>query len=119
MRPLIFAAPVLLALHTPAEAAFTCGIYMCKLFGLQCVTKSRNLKLALEWSRFPRTSAHPGAVVVSARSGRALGGGRGGHVARIDKVLGPCEAIVRDNRGTYKRNICKRLVAIVQPTGNL
>lgn len=117
MKRVVLSVPIIAMLSSPASAAFTCGIYMCNLFGVKCVTKERNLKLALEWARaFPRvSSAHPGAVVVSTRTGPALGGGRGGHVARIEKVLGPCAAVVRDNRGIYKRNICKRLVAIVQP----
>lgn len=103
-------------LPTQASAAYNCGRFMCSVFGIQCVTKQHNLQLALEWPKvFRHTSAHAGAVVVQTRPGRALGGGRGGHVSKIIAMKSPCRATVRDNRGTYERNICQRLVAYVQP----
>lgn len=105
---------VALFLLTPtAEAAsYNCGRYMSKVFGLK-----KPIALALAWAKFPRTSARPGAVVVQTRKGRALGGGPGGHVSKIISLVGPCRAIVNDNRGTYERDICTRLVAYVIPEG--
>jgi len=113
---LLKAIPMTLALillATPASAAsFNCGRYMSKVFGL-----AKPVALALEWARrFPHTSARPGAVVVQSRKGRALGGGPGGHVSKIVSIVGPCRAIVNDNRGTYERDICTRLVAYVSPS---
>ena len=101
-------------LSTAAEArGFNCGRYQCQLSG---ITHCGPLALALEWARhFPRTSAHPGAVVVQRRNGRALGGGPGGHVSRIVSMQGTCRAVVKDERGTYERDICSRLVAYVEP----
>lgn len=105
----VIAAIVLIT--PPAEAAsFNCGRYMSKVFGI----KTR--ALALAWSGFPHTYAHPGAVVVQSRKGRALGGGPGGHVSKIVSLVGTCRAIVNDNRGTYERDICKNLVAYVSPS---
>ena len=78
----------------------------------------KSLNLALEWARkFPHTYAKPEAVVVQWRHGRALGGGQGGHVSRIVRPIDQCHAIVIDEKGQYERDICKRLVAIVDPTG--
>lgn len=71
--------------------------------------------LALAWLDLPHTDAHPGAVVVQHRHGRALGGGPGGHVSRIESMVGQCRAIVTDEKGTYERDICSRLAAYVQP----
>lgn len=115
MRLLIVAA-IVCGLSTPASAAYDCGRYMRSLFGIP----DRAYNMALNWARFPRTTLHPGAVVVSRRSGKASDGKLpGGHVARIERVIDSCTAIVRDNRGTYKRNVCSRLVAYVQPTSHL
>ena len=78
----------------------------------------KSLNLALEWAKkFPHVAARPGAVVVQRRNGRALGGGPGGHVSRIVSLTGPCRAMVTDEKGTYERDICKRLVAYVSPNG--
>ena len=72
--------------------------------------------LAKEWARkFPHTTAHAGAVVVSSRRGRDSAGHQGGHVAVIRQINGQCRAMVQDNRGTYERNICKNLIAYVSP----
>lgn len=92
------------------RGSFNCGIFMSKLTGAPYTP------LALEWARkFQRVSAQEGAVVVQRRKGRALGGGPGGHVSRIVSLLGYCRAVVRDNRGTYERDICRNLVAYVMP----
>jgi len=126
MKKLVFAAALALAALTqPASAAsFNCGRFMCGLFGISC----NGLTLALSWAdRFTRTTAKPGAVVVQRRSGRSCArmvgsqcvklGKQGGHVSKIVSLKSSCRAIVRDNRGTYERDICKNLVAYVLPVG--
>lgn len=112
---LFVVALLLLAFCSPAAAAFDCGRFMCRMFGIaNC--KNPNLQIALNWAqRFPQSAARPGAVVVQRRKGRALGGGPGGHVSKIVELRGSCRALVRDNRGTYERDICRSLVAYVQP----
>lgn len=83
-----------------------CGWYMGRLTG----HTDRSLWLAQNWARkFPRTSASPGAVVVWTR------GGSKGHVAKIVSMQGRCRAVVHDNGGTYTRDICRRVIAYVQP----
>ena len=89
---------------------FICGLTQRMYFGL-----GPEYNLALNWARLPHTSPHPGAVVVQRRSGRALGGGPGGHVSRIVSVVSQCRAVVTDDKGTYERDICSRLVAYVEP----
>ena len=107
------AALALILAASPASARFDCGRTQCAHFGIH---HCGPLALALEWAhRFPHTSAHPGAVVVQRRKGRALGGGPGGHVSRIVSLRGECRAIVADDRGHYERDICSRLVAYVEP----
>jgi len=100
-----------IVLITPsAEAAsFNCGRYMSYVF------KIKTRPLALSWASFPHVAAAPGVVVVQRRKGRALGGSPGGHVSKIVSLVGPCRAIVNDNRGTYERDICRGLVAYVSP----
>lgn len=83
-----------------------CGWYMGRITG----HSDRSLWLAQNWARrFPRTQARPGAVVVWTR------GGRSGHVAKIVSMQGRCRAVVHDNSGTYSRDICRRVIAYVQP----
>ena len=101
---------LLVVLSTPALARFDCGRVQAHHFGL-----GRAFYLALHWATLPHTNAHVGAVVVQRRHGHALGGGPGGHVSRIVSVTGTCSAVVTDEKGTYQRDICKRLVAIVEP----
>ena len=100
--------------HTHAHRhnghGFNCGRTQAAYFGL-----GPAFALALHWASLPHTSAHPGAVVVQRRAGRALGGGPGGHVSRIVSVQSTCRAIVTDNSGTYSRDICRNLVAYVAP----
>lgn len=104
----------LLSLYfTQAEArSYTCGLVMRQLTGGKY---GREFNIARTWLKLPRTFARPGAVVVSWREGKALGGSPGGHVVLIRQLLDDCRAIVSDNRGTYQRNICKRQLGIVQP----
>ena len=83
-----------------------CGWYMGRVTG----HTDRSLWLAQNWARrFPRTAARPGAVVVWSR------GGSKGHVAKIVSMQGRCRAVVHDNAGTYSRDICRRVIAYVQP----
>ena len=83
-----------------------CGWYMGRLTG----HRDRSLWLAQNWARrFPRTSARSGAVVVWTR------GGNKGHVAKIISMQSRCRAVVHDNIGTYSRDICRRVIAYVQP----
>jgi hypothetical protein len=89
---------------------FTCGVTMMRITG----QRDPRLALARSWLKFPRTSAGPGVVVVQSRSGRALGGGPGGHVSRIVELRGSCRALVQDNRGTYERDICRNLLGYVR-----
>ena len=105
----IFCALALM-IGTASAANFTCGLFQRLHF---CLPTKYNLALA--WDDLPHTTPGPGAVVVQRRRGRALGGGPGGHVSRIERVISECQAIVTDNRGTYKRDICKNLVAYVRP----
>ena len=110
MRQIILAAFVLCSVATNADARFDCGRVQRAYFNLP-----PKFNLALNWATLPHTTPHPGAVVVQRRAGRALGGGPGGHVSRIESVLDHCRAIVTDEKGTYERNICKALVAVVDP----
>ena len=103
---------IALTLATPAHARFDCGRHQRAFFHIA----DRSLNLALEWARkFPRTFAHPGAVVVQRRQGHDSAGHPGGHVSRIVSMEGTCRAVVNDERGTYERDICSRLVAYVEP----
>jgi len=102
---------VFMLFSTAADAAprgYTCGLYLRQQFGLPAA-----FNLARNWLSLPRASLQHGAVVVSSRKGRALGGGPGGHVVKVVEVIDSCTAIVNDNRGTYKRNICKNQLGIV------
>jgi hypothetical protein len=105
----------LIAVITPAQAEggkFICGLTQRLHFGLPA-----KYNLAMNWASLPHTHAAPGAVVVQRRKGRALGGGPGGHVSRIESIIGQCRAVVTDEKGTYERDICVNLVAIVNPRG--
>ena len=112
---------------SPAEAAkrhghkvrsdhhygLVCGLTQRLHFG---ITNTR-YNLARAWLDFPRTTAHPDAVVVQARAGKDSAGKPGGHVSRIVRNTGHCTAVVADEKGTYERNICANLLAYVQPRG--
>ena len=83
-----------------------CGWYLRKKLG----HGDAGLNLAQNWARkLPRTSARHGAVVVWTP------GGNKGHVAQIVSMQGHCRAVVHDNAGTYSRDICRRVIAYVQP----
>ena len=73
---------------------------------------------ALAWLDKPRTTAHPGAVVVSYRSGQDSAGNQGGHVAVIQSVIDSCTAVVSDEKGTYTRNICRNQAGIVEASSS-
>jgi len=106
------AVALILASATPSFARFDCGRVQRAYFHI----RDRAFNLALHWAVLPHTYAHPGAVVVQTRRGRALGGSPGGHVSRIISITGSCTAIVADEKGQYNRNICRNLVAYVDPT---
>lgn len=89
----------------------SCGWYMRGVFGGKY---GPDFNRAYAWARLPRVAPRPGAVVVSSRKGRGCGGPCG-HVVKIVNVIDACRAIVRDNKGTYERNICRNRVAVVQP----
>ena len=109
------ALALVLSVTTSDAASFNCGKYQCRIHGIK---NCGSLALALEWAKkFTRVNQPaPGIVVVQTRKGRALGGGRGGHVSKIVSVTSPCRAIVQDNRGRYERDICKNRVALVAPS---
>lgn len=119
MRVLIAATIMFMLLPMSAEArrlhhtrhGYICGATQADYFHLP----RSKYSLALNWAGLPHTHAHAGAVVVQRRAGRALGGGPGGHVSRIVSVVSQCQAVVTDEKGTYTRDICKNLVAYVQP----
>jgi hypothetical protein len=102
---------------TNVQAAnFTCGRWLCRHLG---IANCGSLALALQWAeKFRHTTAHPGAVLVQRRSGRALGGSAGGHVSKVVALTDkPCRVIVQDNRGRYERDHCRNFVAFVSPQG--
>lgn len=92
----------------------TCGSTQARHFGLPRFVNGHNLWLAVEWVRaFPHlATAQPGAVMYQ------HGGGPTGHVSRIESVLGPCRAMVTDERGTYERNTCSRGATFVDANGS-
>jgi hypothetical protein len=106
----IVATALLTTSAADARGGLICGLVQRLHFHLPA-----KYNLALNWAQLPHIAAQPGAVVVQRRNGRALGGGPGGHVSRIVELRGQCRAIVTDERGTYERDICSRLVAYVSP----
>ena len=109
---LTLAIILIIGASATAFARFDCGRTAKRLTGSSCGSN-----LALAWAtNCPHTYAHAGAVVVSRRHGRALGGGPGGHVALIVTMgSDQCHATVHDEKGIYVRDICKNQVAIVTP----
>lgn len=99
--------------NTPPPHGYRCGWTMRQITGI----RDQAFNLALHWLVLPHTSPHPGAVVVFHRRGKALGGGAGGHVAQIVQMQGHCRALVRDDKGTYSRDICSRLAGYVEAGG--
>lgn len=96
----------------PHRVGLICGAVQMAHYG---ITNAR-YRLAKAWTDFQHVSAQVGAVVVSWRNGKDSAGNQGGHVARIVELTSdPCQAIVADPRGQYKRNICKNQIAIVMP----
>lgn len=98
-----------------SRSSFSCGREMSAIVGVE------STPLARDWAvKFPRTSAREGAVVVQSRRGMdSSGKRRGGHVSLIVRMVSSCRAIVRDNRGQpYERDICKNIIAYVDPNGN-
>jgi hypothetical protein len=94
-----------------------CGLTQRIYFHIQ----DTKYNLARAWAvGFPHTSVPaPGVVVVQSRKGRDSAGNRGGHVSRIVSLTGNnCEAIVADEKGQYKRNICRAKIAWVIPSSS-
>lgn len=111
----LFIAVLYLSGSTPSYARYDCGRVQRSHFGIA----DKALNLALMWARkFPHTSAREGVVVVQRRKGKDSSGRPGGHVSRIVRMTGTCSAIVADEKGQYERNICKSLVAYVDPNGS-
>lgn len=97
---------------TSADAAFNCGRVQRAHYGIT----DPAYNMAQRWRGFHHVSAQPGAVVVQDRNGRASDGkSKSGHVSRIVSVIDNCHAIVSDERGQYKREICGRNAAYVMP----
>lgn len=113
---------ITLIVLTPADAkrhrhrggGLVCGAVQMSHFGI----RDQNFRLAKHWATLPHTSAHEGAVVVQHREGRDSAGNPGGHVSRIVQMKGNCSALVADDKGTYVRDICSRLIAYVDANGN-
>lgn len=80
-----------------------CGYYMRAQFGGRY---GPEFNLAQNWCRKLSCNRSPavGKVVVWTR------GGNRGHVAKIVSLIGPCRAVVHDNKGTYTRDICRRVI---------
>jgi hypothetical protein len=112
MRAIIAGTTLACLCVSQASAAYDCGRHMRAVFGIA----DSAYNMALKWADFTRTTAQPGAVVVQTRKGKASDGkSPGGHVSKIVRVLDTCHAIVNDDRGTRKRDICRNLVAYVLP----
>lgn len=84
-----------------------CGVTQMAHFGIT----DRVYAQALRWLDFQSTSPQADAVVVQYRAGRG-----NGHVSRIVQVIDQCHALVTDEKGTYKRDICRNLAGIVMPS---
>ncbi len=121
LRTALIATAITIALTASAEArhrhhhggGLICGLTQMLHFHI----KDNNFRLALHWATFPHTSPAPEMVVVQRRNGHDSAGHPGGHVSRIVEVKSSCRAVVADDKGRYERDICKRLVAIVNPRG--
>lgn len=108
------AATILVVTSLTAQARFDCGRTVKALTHSSCGSN-----LARAWAAdCPHTYARRGAVVVFTRHGMdSSGRHRGGHVALIVSDPVGCMAKVRDERGTYERDICKNQIAVVDPNG--
>lgn len=90
-----------------------CGTTAARYASLPFSYHGCNLKQASEWRRcFPRSAPAPGMVVYQ------HGGGPTGHVSTIVSVTSHCNATVKDDAGTYERNICARGGIVLDPNGN-
>lgn len=105
----VIAALAIACLSSPAEArargkcdgfhACRCGTTAARQAGLPYDFKGINLKQARSWLRFQRTSIKAGAVGYVSR------GGPTGHVFTVMSYSGGRTATVKDDAGTYERNI--------------
>jgi hypothetical protein len=118
MRKMIIPLTLLLVVvaATAAEArprlGLICGFHLRQVYGIADTAFNR----AREWLRFPRAPVAPGMVVVSARKGRDSAGNPGGHVVKILHPISECVAVINDSAGTYKRDICRGRLAVVDPS---
>ena len=105
---LLVAAVMILAAVTAADARprhggscdgfhrCRCGVTAAHNFGIPYAFKGFNLKMASEWGRaFPHTSFRPGVAGVKPH-----------HVLQVVGGESCAHATVRDERGTYQRNVC-------------
>jgi hypothetical protein len=76
-----------------------CGATAAREAGLPYVFQGVNLKQAIGWLAFRRTDVKPGDV------GYVRRGGRTGHVFTVVTYSGGSTATVKDDKGTYVRNI--------------
>ncbi len=78
-----------------------CGVTAAAYNGIALNYNGFNLKRAVEWVRaFHRTSFQNGAV------GYVRGGGPSGHVFTVVDGSDCANAMVHDDRGTYRRSVC-------------
>lgn len=108
------AATTLVVTSIPSEARFDCGRTVKHLTHSSCGSN-----LARAWAvACPHTYLHAGAVVVTSRSGMdSSGRHHGGHVVLVIRTIDACNAVVRDEKGTYERDVCRNQIAIVEPNG--
>jgi len=76
-----------------------CGVTAAREAGLPYDYRGINLKQAIGWLAFRRTDIRAGAV------GYVRRGGRTGHVFTVVSYNGGATATVRDDAGTYERNV--------------
>lgn len=72
-----------------------CGTTAARNFGISYAQNGWNLKQAREWRRFPRVGFQPGVAGVQEH-----------HVLQIVGGSSCANATVRDETGTYNRNVC-------------
>lgn len=117
LRNIVIAAIIVVIIMAAVTFSASAASYGCGRYMLRATHSSCGSSLARAWAEnCQHTTAGPGAVVVQSRRGMdSSGKRRGGHVSLIERVTGPCSAIVRDNRGRRERDICRNLIAYVSP----
>ena len=87
-----------------------CGVTAARKAGLPLDYNGWNLKRAITFLRFPRTTIRVGAI------GYVPHGGPSGHVFTVVHYAGGSTATVYDDKGTYECNISG--ATFVDPNGN-